>query len=493
MQLNRIRNDERGSVLVTAILAIGVMLALGLALLSINDVQAQQSSLERTRDQAFNLAESVLTTQAYVLGHAWPSTAIAAPSGTGATGTSAPCSTSGFGAAIGATPPAGSATARIQPNLSASYSDAAYSTATWQVNVCDDAVVAAGIVPTWSTDLLAASNLNYDANGNNRLWVRAQSTVRGATRAVVGLVDIGTTAPLPTGFALVNGSMSVSLSTVQGGASASLLSGLTNLLLGTSNPLIVGRVGIRCGIYDPNLVVKCLGGNGLAAASSSLLGGATLSNQYNQFPADTAVSPATIDQFRSQAIGTGTYVASTAGKTSATDAGLQACTVPTGLSSSKIWFIEQVGTGDQYCKIPANISPAPAMIVVGKGRVVIRGNGGTPPTAPLTLTSVVYGLNLQRADPDTTLPAVEIVRIDQNARVVGAVLVDGKSGQVGMYPTVDCGLLSLGCVLSSLGLAQLLGLQIGQQGPLVTYDSATVAKLRVYTTSGIVPGTFHAL
>jgi hypothetical protein len=493
MQLTRLRHEDSGSVLVTAILVIAVMLGLGLALLSLNDVQAQQSSVERKRDQAFNLAESVLTSEANALSHAWPSSAVVAPSGAGPTGVAASCASAGFGAVIGAAPPAGSATARIQPNLSASYTDTGYAGATWQVNVCDDTVLAPGVAPVWSDTVLTPGNLNYDANDNKRLWVRAQSTVGGLTHAVVGLVDIGSSSPLPTNFALVNGSMSVSLGTVQGGApSASLLTGLTNLLLGTSNPLIVGRIGIRCGIYDVNLIVNCLGGNGLAGAAG-LLGGTSVSNQYNQFPAETAVSPDTIAQFRSQAIASGTYVATNAGKTSATDAALNTCTAPAGLSSSKIWFIEQVGNGDQYCKISANISPAPAMIVVGRGRVVIRGNGGSPPTAPLTLTSVVYGLNLQRPNPDSIAAPVEIVRIDQNARVVGAVLVDGKSGRAGMYPTVDCGLLSLGCVLSALGLAQLLGLQIGQQGPLITYDPATVAKIRVYTTSGIVPGTFRDL
>jgi Tfp pilus assembly protein PilX len=492
MQLTALRRDERGSVLVTAILVMVVMLSLGLALMSLNDVQARQSGTERTRDQAFNLAESVLTSEAYALSHSWPSTGAAAPSATGSTGTAAPCVGAGFGAAIGATAPAGSAPARIQPNLSASYTDAAYTGATWQVNVCDDAVVAAGVTPVWSaTDVLSSTNPNYDANANNRMWVRAQGTVHGVTRVVVGLVDIGTTAPLPPSFALVNGTMSVNMSMVAGGApSNTVLTSLTNLLLGTSDPLVVGRIGIRCGIYDVNLITACLGGNGLASAGT-LLGSTTVSNQYSQFPTDTAVSPETISQFRSQAIATGTYVATTTGKTSATDAALPACTVPSGLTSSKIWFIEQVGTGDQYCKIPANLSTAPAMIVVGSGRLVIRG--GNSQTAPQTLNTVVYGLNLQRPNPDSVAGHAEIIRIDQNARVVGAVFVDGKSGQVGLYPTVDCGLLNLGCVLSALGLAQLLGLQIGQQGPMITYDAAIVGKLKVYTTSGVVQGTFRAL
>jgi hypothetical protein len=495
MQLNALRRDERGSILVTAILVTVATLSLGLALMSLNDVQSRQSTAERTRDQAFNLAESVLTSEAYALSHAWPISALAAPSGLGPNGTSASCASSGFGAALGAIPIVGSATARIASNLAASFNDAAYTGATWQVNVCDDTPVAAGVTPAWVSGLLNAANLNFDANANNKLWVRAQATVRGVSRTVVGLVDVGTTSPLPTGFGLINGSMSVDMSKLSGGSpSGSLLGGLTDLLLGSSNPLLVGRVGIRCGIYDPLLIVSCLGGNGLAATGNALLGGTVLSNQYNQFPSDTVVSQSTIDQFRSQAIATGTYVASSAGSHPSgltSPSNPASCTMPSGtITSSKILFIEQVGNGDDYCKLSANMTD-PAMIVIGKGRLVIRGSGNQ--TSPQTLSTVVYGLNLQRPTLDSILGFKEVVRIDQNARVVGAVYVDGKSGRVGMYPTVDCGLLDLGCVLSALGLAQLLGLQIGQQGPLVTYDAAIVNKLRVYTTSGVVPGTFRSL
>ncbi|MCW3011945.1 MAG: hypothetical protein JWO90_2349, partial [Solirubrobacterales bacterium] len=80
MQLTR--DGERGSTLITALLAALVMLALGLALLSIVDVQAKQSGVERTRDRAFNLSESVLTSHAFVLGRNWPASAVTTGAGT---------------------------------------------------------------------------------------------------------------------------------------------------------------------------------------------------------------------------------------------------------------------------------------------------------------------------------------------------------------------------------------------------------------------------
>jgi hypothetical protein len=60
-----------------------------------------------------------------------------------------------------------------------------------------------------------------------------------------------------------------------------------------------------------------------------------------------------------------------------------------------------------------------------------------------------------------------------------------------MYPTIDCGLLGLGCALGVV--LNLLGVQLGQQGPLVQYDDSVVSAVRVFTTSGVVPGTFRDL
>ena len=65
-------HDESGAALITALLCTMVMLALGLALLAIVDTQASESTAERTRDRGFNLSESVLNSEAFVLGRNWP-------------------------------------------------------------------------------------------------------------------------------------------------------------------------------------------------------------------------------------------------------------------------------------------------------------------------------------------------------------------------------------------------------------------------------------
>lgn len=476
MQLTARTRSESGSALVTTMLVVVVMLALGIALLSLNDVQAQQSGVERTRDRAFNLAESVLTSEGYSLGRVWPVTGLLSP--IGAAGT---CTSTGVGALLSAIPAAGSAVARIQGNLAASYSGPEYAGATWQVNVCDDS----GTSTVWSPSLLAG--WNYDQNNNNRMWIRAQATVGGKTRVVAGLVDLESVNALPLNFGLINGSMSVNIPTALG-SGGGLLTSVTNLVFGAADPLVTGRLGVRCGVFDLSQVLNCLGGNGPSGLTASLLGSMVSTNMFAQYPVESVVPDETIAQLRSQAVATGTYVASTAGATSSSNP--PTCTKPAAVTTSRIWFIEQVGTGDQFCRIPLT-APQPAAVVVGKGRIVIRGNGDDNSAAANAFRSVIYALNLQRPDNDSTNSPQEIVRLDEAARVIGAVFVDGKNGRVGLYPVVDCGLLGLGCLLGAvLGL---LGVQLGQQGPLIQYDSSVVQAVRVFTTSSVVAGTFRDL
>ncbi|MCW2957483.1 MAG: hypothetical protein JWP18_286, partial [Solirubrobacterales bacterium] len=141
LSAHRIRSDETGSAMMTALMCTVIMLALGLALLSIVDTQASESSRERTGDRGFNLAESVLTSEAFVLGRNWPSSAVASGTGTLTAPVERACSAAAAAvgsAVLGATATAGTGTALLQPNLNATYTDSAYAGATWQVNVCDD-------------------------------------------------------------------------------------------------------------------------------------------------------------------------------------------------------------------------------------------------------------------------------------------------------------------------------------------------------------------
>ena len=55
-----ILHREEGSVVVTAVLVMAIMIPIGLAMLAIVDTQERESGAQRTRDRAFNLADSAL-------------------------------------------------------------------------------------------------------------------------------------------------------------------------------------------------------------------------------------------------------------------------------------------------------------------------------------------------------------------------------------------------------------------------------------------------
>ncbi|HEX4344476.1 MAG TPA: hypothetical protein VHZ31_02840, partial [Solirubrobacteraceae bacterium] len=284
--ITRLREDQRGSALITAILATALMLALGTALLSIVDTEASQSAGERTRDRAFNLAESVLNSEAFVLGRSWPAST--------PTPNPVTCSVSGagFGDTLGSTSPTPTAaTARLKANLDASYTDAAYSGATWQVNICDNTTGS----NVWSSSLLG--NPSWDSNNDNKVWVHAQATVGGLTRVVVGLVQTRTTNPLSSKFGLVSGAMSDDLSaTTAAITNASVLSGLKNGLLNTyppvaadTSPLVPvgtsGVTGVRCGLLSQVGQLKTCVSGALGALSSLPVFDTLVTNgAYGQFP-----------------------------------------------------------------------------------------------------------------------------------------------------------------------------------------------------------------
>jgi Tfp pilus assembly protein PilX len=553
----RLREDERGIALVTALLCSVVMLGIGLALLKIVDTQAKISTTERTHDRAFNLAESVLNSEAFVLGRNWPAT-VPSPNPV--------CSASnaGFSDTLGATTAASTATARLRPNLDASYTDAAYTGASWQVNVCDNTTGSS----VWSSSVL--NNNTWDENGDGNVWLYAQATVQAKTRVLVGLVNVRTLSPLPSKYGLVSGGLTDDLGASVNALSTNALGGVLSGLLGTTptvaadpniavaSPPTSGVTGLRCGATDVRLVPlsTCVAGTigalGALPILNTLLGG-----KLEQFPTTTTIPSADIDQLRAQAVAAGTYVQSVAG--AATSAGAPACAIPAAATSSSVVFIDQVGTGtgtgttlgsgDQYCYV--NVGGASGVrykaLVIGSGRVVIRGDGtstGTPTNTAAgqknTFSGVIYALNQQRLAVvdggrglgDSATPGREVVRIESGAHVRGGVYADGKSAKVSIIPPpitintttliaslIPCEIPALNvCVLrgtitalgsvlgivddliSRLGLATVTTALLGQLNPQrATYGSAivsdltTVNAITVYGASGVTPGTFRDL
>lgn len=538
-RLSHVRSDESGAALVTALMCTLIMLALGMALLSIVDTQASESARERTRDRGFNLSESVLNSQAFVLGRNWPANPATALNG--AAGCSVPAS--GFGAMVGGgisavgTPAASAAVERLRPNINASYTDAAYAGASWQVNVCDD-FDGTGV---WSDTVL--NNAGYDANGNEKLWVRAQSITGGKTRALVGLVNVRELEALKSRFGLVAGNVAEEVSSATLAiTNAAVLGPLRNGLLGNNPPVAAdpdhavpasGVTGLRCGLLENLAQVKtCITGAIGALSQVPLINTLVTNGKYEQFPTTTSMSAAAIGQLRAQAKSSGQYIASTT--TTATDCGITAPSNP-----DKVVFIEKVGDGTQACVLSVGTSKTYKAVVVGSGRIIIRGNNTITnyDTAQNKnrLTAVVYGLNLQN-DHAVATPTAEIVRIDQGARVTGAVHADGKNATVALVapdfstaalvdaliPCTDlltcelrttlktlgvkqlvekltsgeCLLTVLVCVVPGPSVASVLGnitSQLTAYGSPIHSDVDVVKAVEVYGVSGITPGTFRDL
>ena len=154
---------ERGFGLISSILVVGILLALSLPLLSIVDVQQNQSAQERRSESSFNLAEASLDGSVFVLGKQWPGAAsVAYPSTCSVTSTTTTCPSPDI--------------------LTSTYAGGDYATATWTVQVRDDTGT------EYYDPALVPSRPTWDSNGNAKLWVRADAHSNSGTRTVVALV-----------------------------------------------------------------------------------------------------------------------------------------------------------------------------------------------------------------------------------------------------------------------------------------------------------------
>jgi hypothetical protein len=176
-------NGERGSAIVMAIVLMTMMVAVGLAAYSVVDTQQTESMRTRQRESSFNLAEAALNSQSFVLSRRW------AGASTSFAGTTPTCSNSS-GVAVQCPDPS---------QLTAAYNSPDYATgASWKTTVYDDrALPPATESPFYDASIIEAKNAagadltpHWDANANKRVWVKAETTVRGRNRTLVALVQV---------------------------------------------------------------------------------------------------------------------------------------------------------------------------------------------------------------------------------------------------------------------------------------------------------------
>ena len=170
----RLRHEESGFALISVLLLLLVMLALGMAVLARSDPQQKLSAQERTREASFRLAEAALNAQALQLSRAWPTTATV-PTACGPTSTSTLC------------PQQSVIAGAYTGGDYASPCRSAPGTPAWTTAVRDNV---AG-EKYWTTAVTSRSA--YDLNADGAVWVRSTASVQCERVSVVSLVSRLTT------------------------------------------------------------------------------------------------------------------------------------------------------------------------------------------------------------------------------------------------------------------------------------------------------------
>jgi len=181
--MNKIKNRltalrrEDGWLVVTAIAVTTMMVGVGLAIFSTVGTQQSMSRQERNRDSAFNLAESALYAQAFILSRNWPQAS--SPTGGAWTCTQAVTSSTIC--------PTFSA---IQNALDGTNIPDFKTGMAWRLTVTDNGkttpttdYITNPSDPNYTTDA-------YDKNGDKRIWVRADGWAQGKERSLVALLQL---------------------------------------------------------------------------------------------------------------------------------------------------------------------------------------------------------------------------------------------------------------------------------------------------------------
>lgn len=183
--MRRMRNEE-GWVVVSAMVLMGIMLMVGLAILSTSDTGSKRSREQRERESSFNLTEGVLYSQAFVLAQGWPT----------GTGTNpaypARCTSS---SASSTQCPAAANLASASGNFSATDFQTG---ASWVTRVRDDyGELASAYDPAYADGPLTGPNgvvcsapCSRDFNGDRELWVQARAITRGKPRNIAALMKL---------------------------------------------------------------------------------------------------------------------------------------------------------------------------------------------------------------------------------------------------------------------------------------------------------------
>lgn len=372
MNLTRAR-AEQGYALVTAMILMGIMMSLGLAIFAYSDGQIRQTHVERVRESSFNLAERALEQQTFKLSRSWAGSAITAyPAACEPTTASPVCPNSTQLISGGDAPDATAET-------------------TWATYVRDNGDMDPATDNTgedFYSEALVDGRPGWDANKDGVLWVKATAVVRDRTRTLVAKVKVESiTLPFPK--------TSITANTLY------LSNNGNKTIIDTNGPSDgdVGPVLLRCPTSaEPTGCVVSNGGKAFDPASDPRIS----PPGFGRPASDTVVGAETIAQLKDTARANGTMY--------------DTCPAGTQLTGAVVYIKQVPAAGCSY-NINGDINSAasPGLIVVEQslGRFELRGN--------LHLYGLMYFMNVGGA------PATDKVVLDMDGTITvsGSIAIDG--------------------------------------------------------------------
>jgi Tfp pilus assembly protein PilX len=353
--ISRIGKEQQGSALILAIMAMAIMLSVGLATLAFGGGQRQLAAGERIRESTFNVAEGALNSQIFLLAQSWPGSAASAyPTNCSSTTTVTSCPD--------------------PTTINAQFTGTDYTGYTWATAIRDNG----GGNPDYYSTTVAAGQPSYDANGDGKIWVRGEATLRGVTRAIVTQVKAQIrTIPFPRNT-LTAGYFST---TSQGRKVIVDTNGKTY----SSTPTQAGAVAVRCSSGPTSSCLNYNAGQGQVSPPA----------YQTSYPTSSIISSDDLNAMRGIAKQSNTYYSS-------------GC--PSTLTGSLV-FIEN-GTCS-YNTGTFNSLASSGMVVIATGTLSLGGNA--------TYYGLIYAANLQGSTG-------YVVSEGGCAKIVGSIAVEGQGG-----------------------------------------------------------------
>lgn len=357
---------QDGFVMVAAIIVLGLMATIGVAVLTFANVQQSQTGLERVSESSFQLTEGALQSQVFELGRAWPgSPGSAVPPGCNPTSGTAVRCPDGVG-------------------LNAAYTGADYQNKTcpvgtptvpWTTVVRDNG----GTTGQYYSRTAVDAQPSYDANQDGKLWVRSQGVANCRVQTHVAIVA----------QTLVQQSFP--------------MNAITSNWFKTTNKgrkVIVSTKDVVPPLQSAKVSLRCQSAPSPCADYQKDKGHVTPDTTTVEAGTSPVMSDDQIASFRAQAKALGTYFPGCPGNALA------------GKPPS-IAFVENAGAN---CSLGAGFTEAkPGFLVVYAGAVTIGGNDN------------FYGL-LYMANRSTPPITGAVVSLQGNSSIQGGIAIDGPGG-----------------------------------------------------------------